>query len=191
MAITKKIRFPVSGFRFLENYQENKGRMDNRCHSFCLSAERPRLFAQAPYFHGSRVTFIRNDNYQENKVSSSEFRERRFLGRAVPAVGSLLVGRASVPAQVSHRISPLFSWFAGDFYKEWQLVRKKNISWRRSPVRREPATNNHPTISYLSKKPELGNYHPQFFIVSTCQGDCQQNRQQATLCISSSSHFEP
>ena len=52
----------LSHLRISMSYQENKGKMDNRCHFFCLFAERPRLFAQAPYFHGLRVTFISTGN---------------------------------------------------------------------------------------------------------------------------------
>jgi len=64
------------------------------------------------YFHGSRVTFLSNGNYQENRVSGFW---SLFSGRA-SLLDSLLVGRASVPAQVSQGQRPVFSWFAGDFF---------------------------------------------------------------------------
>ena len=64
-------------------------------------------------FHGWLVSYATHCNYKENKVSSFD----KSIGRAVPAVESLLVGRASVPANVSPRQQPLLSWSAGDFYK--------------------------------------------------------------------------
>jgi len=42
-------------------------------------------------------------NERENKVSSFEFREKKPIGRAVPAVEYLLVGRAAAPAQLGRQ----------------------------------------------------------------------------------------
>jgi hypothetical protein len=79
-----------------------------------FSAHGSRLTAHGPYFHGSRVTgrswqLPRKYGF---RFPVSGFWKIGFIGRDVPAVSSFLVGRASVPAQISPRNNLYFhgSW---------------------------------------------------------------------------------
>jgi len=80
------------------------------------------------------VTYVNNCNYQENKFSGFRFLVSGFWfpvsGFWFPVSGFRFLvsgfwkktflfswGGPEVPAQVSPRPQPLFSWFAGDLYK--------------------------------------------------------------------------
>jgi hypothetical protein len=101
MATTKKIGFPVSSFRFLEKTFSSVGRVSVPAQA---SPWQQPLFS---WFAGELCNSWQLPRKYGFRFPVSGFQKKPFSS----------VGRASVPAQVSPRRQPLFSWFAGDFYK--------------------------------------------------------------------------